>query len=240
MLVTSNRLTNAPATFQSIMNQIFAHLLRKGVLIFMDDILVYFKSLTEHLELLTQVFDILREHKFFVKLSKCSFAQKEVEYLGHTILALGVATEEDKIKADKSWPSLRNLKDLRGFLCLTGYYRRFIRHYSLINRPLSDMLKKGVSFLWTTAAETTFQQLKDALIQAPVLALPDFTKPFVLETDASEVGFGAVLMQENHPIAYLSKLFARRIKHCPLMRSVWLLFLPWRSGDHTYSTKNSL
>jgi hypothetical protein len=198
-------LTNVPATFQSVMNQIFASLLRKGVLVFMDDILIYSSTLEEHIQLLQQVFQILRQHKFYVKLSKCTFAQSAVEYLGHTISAEGVSTEPTKVQAVKQWPKPKNLKDLRGFLGLTGYYRRFIRHYGLISRPLSDLLKKGVPFTWTSVTETAFQQLKKALIEAPVLALPNFHKSFVLETDASDTGFGAVLMQENHPIAYLSK-----------------------------------
>lgn len=204
-LVMPFGLTNAPATFQSVMNLIFAHLLRKGVLVFMDDILIYSSTLSEHISLLEQVFEILRQQKFYVKLSKCSFAQQEVEYLGHTISAKGVSTENAKIQAVQNWPLPKNLKDLRGFLGLTGYYRRFIRHYGIISKPLSDMLKKGVAFVWSTSANTTFEQLKKALVEAPVLALPDFDKTFVLETDASEVGFGAVLMQDSHPIAYLSK-----------------------------------
>lgn len=205
-LVMPFGLTNAPAIFQSVMNLIFAHLLRKSVLVFMDDILIYSASLEEHMALLKEVFDILRQHQFYVKLSKCIFAQSEVEYLGHTISAKGVATEVTKVQAVQQWPTPRNLKDLRGFLGLTGYYRRFIKHYGLISRPLSNLLKKGVSFVWTTTTEKAFQQLKQALVTAPVLVLPNFQKPFVLETDASDLGFGAMLMQDNHPIAYLSKV----------------------------------
>jgi len=167
-------LTNAPATFQSVMNHIFANLLRKGVLVFMDDILIYSSTLAERINLLQQVFDILRKHQFFVKLSKCTFAQQTMEYLGHTISAQGVSTELAKVQALQQWPIPKNLKEIRGFLGLTGYYRRFIRHYGLISRPLSDLLKKGVPYVWSIAAATAFTELKQALVQAPVLALPNF------------------------------------------------------------------
>jgi hypothetical protein len=149
--------TNAPASFQGIMNLVFAHLLRKGVLVFMDDILIYSQTLPGHLELLQQVFQILRDNRFYIKLSKCAFAQTEVEYLGHNISGRGVATEASKIAAVEKWPRPTNLKELRGFLGLTGYYRKFIKHYGLISRPLFDLLKKNVPFVWTSQVETAFQ-----------------------------------------------------------------------------------
>lgn len=187
------------------MNTVFASLLRKGVLVFMDDILIYSSTLEEHRVLLRKVLEILRKHQFFAKLSKCSFAQQTIEYLGHCISAQGVATEPSKIKAVQQWPVPKNLKELRGFLGLTGYYRKFIRHYGMLSKPLTNMLKKRIQFVWTTTAQEAFDLLKNALTQAPVLAIPDFTKQFVLGTYASDSGFGAVLMQESHPVAYLSK-----------------------------------
>ncbi|WVZ58303.1 LOW QUALITY PROTEIN: hypothetical protein U9M48_008586, partial [Paspalum notatum var. saurae] len=189
-LVMPFGLTNAPTTFQSLMNHIFVRLLRERVLVFMDDILIYSKSLQEHVVLLKQVFEILQENQFLIKWSKCSFAQSSIEYLGH-------------ITAIKNWPVPTCLKELRGILGLTGYYRKFIKHYSMISRPLTMLLKKGVKFVWTAHSQEAFQILKQAL--APVLAIPDFQQPFVLETDASDCGVGAVLMQAGHPVAYLSK-----------------------------------
>lgn len=159
-LVMPFGLTNAPSTFQSLMNQIFAHLLRKGVLVFMDDILIYAKTLKEHNAILKQVFEILHQHSFFIKLSKSSFAQKSIDYLGHVISAEGVSTEQDKIEAVKNWHVPTNLKQLRGFLGLTGYYRRFIQHYGHISRPLTALLKKSTPFVWTSETKTTSRTLQ--------------------------------------------------------------------------------
>jgi hypothetical protein len=128
-----------------------------------------------------------------------------VEYLGHIISGKGVATEPSKITAVTQWPTPANLKQLRGFLGLTGYYRKFIKNYGLISRPLTELLKKAVPFIWTSITDAAFQQLKHALSFAPVLAIPNFSNTFVVETDASDAGFGAVLMQDGHLVAYLSK-----------------------------------
>lgn len=198
-------LTNAPATFQSLMNTIFRPLLRKCVLVFVNDILIYSPTLDAHLQHLQQVFQILQQHQFFLKRSKCSFAQQTLEYLGHIISAEGVATDPKKIEAVANWPTPTDLKQLRGFLGLSGYYRKFIKNYGLISRPLTDLLKKDVLFHWTPQLQMSFEALKQALISAPVLVLPDFSKPFTIETDASSTGVGAVLSQDNHPVAYISK-----------------------------------
>jgi hypothetical protein len=198
-------LTNAPATFQAAMNTIFQPLLRKSVLVFVDDILVYNKTLEEHIHHLQQVFDILHHHKLLLKKNKCSFAQQNLEYLGHIIGVNGVSTDPTKIQAVKDWPTPMNVKQLRGFLGLSGYYRKFIRNYGCLSRPLTDLLKKGASFVWTPTVQQSFEALKQALISAPVLALPDFSKEFVVETDASGTGIGAVLMKQGHLVAYISK-----------------------------------
>lgn len=203
-------LTNAPVTFEAAMNTIFASLLRKSVLIFMDDILVYSKTLEEHKRHLAEVFQILQANGLLLKQSKCSFAQTHLEYLGHIISGQGDATDPSKIQAVENWPTPTNTKQLRSFLGLSGYYRKFIRHYGLISKPLTDLLKKNVQFMWTPQLQQSFDSLKHSLITAPVLKLPDFSSEFVVETDASDKGIGAVLMQQGHPIAYLSKALSKK------------------------------
>jgi hypothetical protein len=197
-------LTNAPATFQAAMNTIFASLLRKCVLVFMDDILVYSRTLEDHILHLQQVFDILHCNKFLLKRFKCVFAEQSLEYLGHIMSKDGVATKPSKVEAVQSWPVPRNVKQLRGFLGLTRYYRRFIQHYGVISRPLTQLLKKETIFQWTPQTQEAFELLKKALSTAPILGIPDFQKPSNIETHASDVGMSAVLMQEGHPISFLS------------------------------------
>jgi hypothetical protein len=206
------RLSNAPATFQSAMNIIFEPLLRKGVLVFMDDILIYSSTLEEQVSLLQQVLKTLQTNNFFLKWSKCEFAKRELEYLGHTISGSSISTESSKIQAVSDWPAPQTMKELRGFLGLTGYYRRFIQHYAMISKPLTQLLKKGIQFQWTPKSQRAFDVLKQALVQAPVLSVPNFNEPFTLETDVSDQGIGAVLMQHGHPISYLSKPLSNKNK----------------------------
>lgn len=196
--------TGGPATFQTIMNVILASLLRKCVVVFVDDILIYSKTWEDHLLHVKEVLTILLQHQFHIKLSKCAFAKQQLTYLGHTVSPAGVSTDPSKITIIKDWPQPQNIKDLRSFLGMVGYYRKFVPHFGLLSKPLTELLKKGQLFLWTSATESSFQALKKALISAPVLAMPNFDIPFVIETDASAKGIGAVL-QQGHPTAYVSK-----------------------------------
>jgi hypothetical protein len=132
-------------------------------------------------------------------LSKCVFAQTKISYLEHIISSQGVATDPHKISIVVSWLVPANVKDLKSFLGLAGYYRKFMKHFGIISRPLTDLLKKHTSFVWTTEHSVAFETLKQALIAADVLVLPNFAKPFIVEIDASDGGIGAALMQEGHP-----------------------------------------
>ncbi|GKD20293.1 putative mitochondrial protein [Tanacetum coccineum] len=182
-LVIPFGLTNAPSTFQALMNDVFKPFLRKIILVFFDDILIYSKSLQEHVEHLKNVLEVMRQHQLYAKLSECVFGSKQVEYLGHVISALGVATDPSKIKAMEA-----------------GLFQLI---------PLTLLLMKN-GFKWNTATQSAFEQLKQAMISAPVLALPNFEKEFIVETDASRVGIIAVLIQGGHLIAYLSKTLSTK------------------------------
>lgn len=177
-------LTNSPASFQALMNDIFQKQLRTSVLVFFDDILVYCKNLEDRVPHLKEVLQIMRDHQLFAKKSKCSFAQPQMEYLGHIISGQGVSTDPEKVKAMVDWPSPNTVKQLRGFLGLTGYYMRFIKNYGIICQPLHQLLRKG-AFQWSEGAQEAFDQLKTTMTIAPVLALPDYSQPYILETDAS-------------------------------------------------------
>jgi len=197
-------LTNAPSTFQGLMNEIFRPYLRKFVVVFFDDILVYSKSLQEHLKHLRAVLGVLQQHNLYAKMSKCHFGCHEVDYLGYVICEEGVKADPSKIEAMLNWPVPKNLKSLRVFLGLTGYYRKFVKGYGGITAPLTNLLRKD-AFKWGEKAELAFNSLKQAMTTPPVLGMPDFTKTFIIECDASGEGIGAVLMQAGQPLAYLSQ-----------------------------------
>lgn len=184
-------LNNAPSTFQALMNDFFFFNLRKFVLVVFDCILVFSKNLEDHLSHLRSVLEVLLHNQFYAKRPKCVFGYLEVEYMGHLIFGQGIRTDPKKTSAMKSWPTPNTVKALKGFLGLTGCYRKFIQQYGQIAAPLAALLKKN-SFSQSDQAELAFQQLKSAVASPPVTALPDFTKQFVIECDASDHDFSAI------------------------------------------------
>lgn len=212
-LVLPFGLTNAPATFMNLMNQILRPYLDNFVIVFLDDILIYSRTLEEHKDHVRKVLDVLRQHKLYAKESKCEFFKKRVEFLGHMVDEQGIHMMDDKLKAIKDWPIPQSADDVRSFLGLCGYYRKFIKSFSSIAAPLSELLHKDTPFPWTTSQQEAFDHLKKAMCQKPVLILPDMKNriPFVMvvTTDASGFAIGATLSQDQghglQPIAYLSK-----------------------------------
>nr|XP_051201983.1 uncharacterized protein LOC127315544 [Lolium perenne] len=208
-LVMPFGLSNAPATFQALMNDVLSPYLHRFVLVFFDDILIYSASWAEHLQHVAIIFDELRAHRLHLKRSKCSFGTTSVAYLGHVISADGVAMDADKVAAVAAWPTPQSPRALRGFLGLAGYYRRYIQDFGLIAAPLTRLLRRD-AFSWDEEAATAFAALQRALTTGPVLQMPDFDEPFVVDCDASGIGFGAVLHQGEGPLAFFSRPFAAR------------------------------
>ena len=218
-------LQNAPATFQRLMLSCLGDKNYSTVLLYLDDIIVFSSTFEEHLERLDQVFSCLRQHGLKVKPSKCHLLQQEVKYLGHIVSAKGISADPEKISQVSGWQTPSNRKELQSFLGFTGYYRRFIKGYSDIVAPLYKLTsgeprrkKRGTKtkkhdppppFIWETEHQQAMDTLKDHLTSAPILAYADFTVPFILQTDASGVGLGAVLSQiqngTERVIAYVSR-----------------------------------
>jgi hypothetical protein len=223
-LVMPFGLCNSPSTFQSLMNHVFHHFLCHFVLVFFDDILIYRKTWTDHLTHVDQVLHLLSQHQLFLKQSKCAFGASEVEYLGHTVGKDGLRVDPKKIEAMQDWLHPKTLKILRGFMGLIGYYHKFVKNYGNIVAPLTALLK-NISFTWTPVVAQYFQTLKTTMCTTLVLALPDFTKTFVLECDASRKGINGVLMQEGQPLAFTNKQLSERNLGKPIYEKEMLAIL---------------
>jgi hypothetical protein len=198
-------LTNVSAYFMYLMNKVFLEYLDKFVVVFIDDILIFSKNGEEHDEHLCMVLQKLREKQFYAKLNKCEFWLKEVSFLGHIISEGGISIDPSKVKDVLSWNTPQNVLDIRSFLGLIGYYRRFIEGFSKISKPMTELLEKGKTFECTPRREASFQELKKRLTTAPVLTMLDMEKPFSIYCDASGQGLGCVLMQDSHVVAYASR-----------------------------------
>ncbi|GJX53871.1 putative reverse transcriptase domain-containing protein [Tanacetum coccineum] len=198
-------LTNAPAVFMDLMNRVCKPYLDRFVIVFIDDILIYSKSRKEHEGHLKLILKLLKEEELYAKFSKCDFWLSKVQFLGHVIDSEGIHVDPAKIESIKDWASPKTPTEIRQFLGLAGYYRRFIEGFSKIARPMTKLTQKSVKFDWGEKAEAAFQLLKQKLCSAPILALPEGSENFVVYCDASHKGLGAVLMQKEKVIAYASR-----------------------------------
>src|SRR3954466_2848521 len=204
-LVMPFGLTNAPSTFMRLMNEVLRAFIGRFVVVYFDDILIYSKSLEEHLDHLRAVFIALRNARLFGNLGKCTFCTDRVSFLGYVVTPQGIEVDKAKIEAIESWLQPKTVTQVRSFLGLAGFYRCFVRDFSTIAAPLNELTCKDVPFTWGTAQEEAFAVLKDKLTHAPLLQLPDFNKTFELECDASGIGLGGVLFQDAKPVAYFSE-----------------------------------
>jgi len=203
-------LTNAPATFQREMNRIFFELIGNCIFIYIDDVIIFSGSFEKHLEDIVKVFKILRENNLKINIEKCHFFQKEVELLGHLLTVDGLKPVPTKVEVIKRWLPPKNITDVRSFLGAVGYYRKFIPNFAAEATFLIKLLKKNSNFHWGPEEDLSFQTLKDRLITAPVLSLPDYDKEFIIRTDASRKGIGGVLIQKDedgneHPLHFVSR-----------------------------------
>jgi hypothetical protein len=208
-LVMPFGLTNAPATFQSVMNSVLSPYLDRFVLVYLDDILIYSSSLSEHLVHLRKVLAALREAKLYCKLSKCLFCVPEVEYLGHLLTPEGVKMDPSKVHSLVTWPTPTSVTQLKSFLGLLGYYDSFIDHLADVAFPLTELFKKDKPWVWGEPQDTAFSRLKQLVTTPPCLLMPDLNLPFVVHCDASGFAIGAVLQQDQgrglQPVAFESR-----------------------------------
>ncbi|GJV43572.1 putative reverse transcriptase domain-containing protein [Tanacetum coccineum] len=206
-------LTNAPAIFMDLMNRVCKPYLDKFVIVFIDDILIYSKSEEEHEVHLKTILDLLQKEKLYAKFSKCEFWLQEVQFLGHVVNHDGIHVDPSKVESVKNWKTPESSTEIRSFLGLAGYYRRFIENFSKIAKPLTLLTQKNKTYVWGNEQDEAFHILKEKLCNAPVLALPDGPDDFVVYCDASKQGFGCVLMQRGKVIAYASRQLKKHEKN---------------------------
>ncbi|GBG81924.1 hypothetical protein CBR_g34106 [Chara braunii] len=191
------------------MNRIFHDYLDKFVIVYLDDILIFSKTVEEHVAHLDKVLSLLRQHKFKINGEKCEFGRTRVLYLGHEISAEGLKPDDANVASIRDWPRPQSVTEMRSFSGMTGYYRTFVKNYSIVAAPLTDLTRLDTPWEWTDECEAAFRHLKHALTHYEVLKLPDPDKPFIVSTDASQYGIGAVLAQQEgpklRPVEYMSK-----------------------------------
>ena len=200
-------LTSAPLTFIRLMQAVLGNM--PNVMTYLDDIIIFSKSVEEHFSILEKVLERLQSAGLKIKVRKCNFMRTELDFLGHTISAEGIKMQQSKIQCKINYPRPEKLKALRRFLGMVSYYRPFIRNFSTIAEPLNHLLRKDISFVWTEKQQIAFEDLKSRLTTAPILTYPDFSKEFYLACDASNTGLGAVLLQKGTkrlmPLSFASR-----------------------------------
>ena len=177
-----------------LINRVFHECLDRFVIVFINDILIFSKSMEEHEEHLRIVFQILREKKLYAKFKKCEFWLDQVMFLGHVISKAGISEDPSKIEVVVDWARLTNMSEIRSFLGLAGYCRRFVEGFSHIAAPLTHLTRKNAKFVWTEECEKSFEELKQRLVTAPILTIPSNLGGFIIYSDASKKGLGCVLM----------------------------------------------
>jgi hypothetical protein len=210
-------LTNSPATFMRLMDDILQPFTNSFVVVYLDDILIFSQTWEEHLHHIRQVLQTLRQHKLCANLEKCTFGITQVQYLVYIIDERGVHVDPTKIQFIWDWPAPTTLTELHSFLGLDNFYNRFVLGFSHITWPLSQVTKGGAKakFFWSESQQKAFGELKHHLCSAPVLTLPDLQQPFEIETDASDYAIGAVLTQHGHPMAYHSETLSDTVRKYP-------------------------
>ena len=205
-------LTNSPATFQTMMNDIFHELIMEGVVVvYLDDILIFTETVEEHQKVTWRVLELLAKHKLYLQPEKCEFEKTRIEYLGVIISHNSVEMDPIKVAGVKDWPAPKNKKEVQSFLGFVNFYRRFIQDFSHHVRPLFDLTRNDKPWTWGQAESEAFDKLKDIITSAPVLSSPDNSSPFCIEADSSDFATGAVLSQQSpkdnkwHPLAFYSK-----------------------------------
>jgi len=192
-----------------MMNDIFRPHLDDFVAVYIDDIVVFSKTKAEHLKHLRKVLSILRKNKLYGRMSKCDFMKEEIAFLGHVVSGKGIQVDPHKTKTIEEWETPVSISEIRSFLGLTNYYKKFVKDYAKIVSPLTALLKKDAEWIWMEPQQTAFDTMKKRLVSAPILRKPDFKLPFVLTTDASDLAIGAVLTQDDgkgpRPVAYESR-----------------------------------
>ena len=236
-------LCNAPATFQRLMDLVLAGVQWSHCLVYLDDIIVVGRGFHDHLQNLSVVLQRLKEANLRLKPAKCSFCKTQVSYLGHIVSRQGVTTDVDKTSKVSNWSTPTTISEVQKFLGLASYYRRFVKNYATIASPLHKLTERGRQFHWTSECAAAFASLKQRLINASILAFPDFTQPFLVDTDASHSGIGAVLSQivdgKEKVIAYASRTLSKaERKYCVTRKELLAMvtfirhFRPYLLGRH--------